>query len=77
MRASRRMQPDTGEVATLGRALECKMLNQAAMPFALLPLLAAPPAPYDERADARAELARMRQCARAEQKPLLVMFGEP
>ena len=31
--------------------------------------------PYDEIADARAEIARMLECARAEQKPLVLMFG--
>src|ERR1700730_10167380 len=33
------------------------------------------PAPYDERADARREIARMLECARVEQKPLLLTFG--
>lgn len=51
------------------------MLNQAAILLALLPLLSPPAQPYDERADARAELTRMLICARAEQKPLLLMFG--
>jgi protein disulfide-isomerase len=51
------------------------MLKQAATLLALLPLVAPPPQPYDERADARVELTRMLQCARAEHKPLLVTFG--
>ncbi len=33
------------------------------------------PVPYDERVDARAEIARMLECAKAERKPLLLMFG--
>lgn len=50
------------------------MLKQAVVLLALLP--APPPSqPYDERADARAELKRMLDCAREEQKPLLLMFG--
>jgi thioredoxin 1 len=51
------------------------MLNQATILLVLMPVLSSPPQPYDERADARAEVARMLQCARSEQKPLLLMFG--
>jgi thioredoxin 1 len=51
------------------------MLNQVAMLFLLLPLASGVPQPYDERADARAELGRKMECARAEQKPVLLMFG--
>ncbi len=51
------------------------MLNQATILLVLLPVLSLSPPPYDERADARAEVARMLQCARAEHKPLLLMFG--
>jgi len=51
------------------------MLNHATMLIAAIPLLSFTPQPYDERADARAEIARMLQCAREEQKPLLLMFG--
>jgi hypothetical protein len=49
------------------------MLKQAATLLALLPLVAPPPRPYDERADARVELTRMLQCARAEHKLLLLL----
>jgi protein disulfide-isomerase len=45
------------------------------MLFLLLPLSSAAPQPYDERVDARAELGRALECARAGQKPVLVMFG--
>jgi protein disulfide-isomerase len=41
----------------------------------VLAAVTAAPRPYDERADARAEIARMLECARDERKPLLVMFG--
>jgi protein disulfide-isomerase len=48
------------------------------MNLALVALLVAPaasPGPYDPRADARREIARMLECARDEGKPLLLMFG--
>ena len=51
------------------------MLNQVALLFLLLPFASAAPQPYDERADARVELGRTLECARAAQKPVLVMFG--
>ena len=38
-------------------------------------LVPASPLPYDERIDARAEITRMLECAKAERKPLLLMFG--
>jgi protein disulfide-isomerase len=60
---------------TLVRGLESNMLNQATILLAVLPALSPSPQPYDERADARVEVARMLQCARAEQKPVLLMFG--
>jgi thioredoxin len=49
------------------------MLKQAAVVLAVL--AAAVPRPYDERADARAEIARMLECARSEDKPLVLVFG--
>ena len=51
------------------------MLKLAALVLLLLPVPSPSQDPYDEHADARAELDRMLQCARDEGKPLLVMFG--
>jgi len=52
------------------------MLNQATVLLAAMAVLSPPaPQPYDEGADARVEVARMLECARAEGKPLLLMFG--
>ena len=51
------------------------MLKVGALLLLLLPVPSAPQGPYDEQADARAEIDRMLQCARDEGKPLLVMFG--
>lgn len=50
-------------------------MNWFAVPLVVLPVLAFSPRPYEERADARADVARMLQCAREERKPLLLMFG--
>ena len=51
------------------------MLNSLALLLAAMPLFSVSAPPYDVHADARAEIARMLQCAREEQKPLLLMFG--
>jgi thioredoxin len=51
------------------------MLKLAALVLLLLPVPSRSQGPYDEHADARAEIDRMLQCARDEGKPLLVMFG--
>jgi thioredoxin 1 len=51
------------------------MLKLAALVLLLLPVASPSQGPYDEHADARAEMDRMLQCARDEGKPLLVMFG--
>jgi thioredoxin len=55
--------------------MELTMLKLAVLVTSALPVFSASPGPYDERADARREIARMMECARAEDKPLLVMFG--
>jgi protein disulfide-isomerase len=56
------------------------MMNLMALLLAGMSLVPAAPmpaalGPYDERIDARAEIARMLECAKAERKPLLLMFG--
>jgi protein disulfide-isomerase len=51
------------------------MLKLAALVLLLLPVASQSRDPYDEHANARAEVDRMLQCARDEGKPLLVMFG--
>ena len=51
------------------------MLKLAALVLLLLPVPSRSPDPYDEHANARAEIDRMLQCARDEGKPMLVMFG--
>jgi thioredoxin 1 len=51
------------------------MLNSMVVLLAVGPLLSLAPPPYDEHADARTEIERMLECAREEQKPLLLMFG--
>ncbi len=51
------------------------MVNLIGLLLAGTSLLPAAPLPYDERVDARAEITRMLECAKAERKPLLLMFG--
>lgn len=51
------------------------MLKLATLGAAMTLLVAVPKRPYDESANARAEIARMLQCARDEGKPVLLMFG--
>jgi thioredoxin 1 len=51
------------------------MLKLATLGVAMTLLVAVPKRPYDESANARAEIARMLQCARDEGKPVLLMFG--
>jgi thioredoxin len=49
------------------------MLKPIVLLVSALPIVSS--GPYDERADARAEIARMLECARDERKPLVVVFG--
>jgi thioredoxin 1 len=49
------------------------MLKLTALLVSVLPVVSS--GPYDERADARSEIARMLECARDERKPLVVVFG--
>ena len=51
------------------------MLNVIALLLTGVTLLPAGSQPYDEHADARAEIGRMLECAKAEGRPLLLMFG--
>ena len=51
------------------------MVNVIALFLTGLTLLPAASQPYDEHADARTEIARMLECAKAENRPLLLMFG--
>jgi thioredoxin 1 len=51
------------------------MLKLATLGVAMTLLVAVPKRPYDESANAWAEIARMLQCARDEGKPVLLMFG--